>query len=180
MRVAAPAKFKIVAHTDSGDQQMVFRFLDVNRNAVLDSMAEYFDVITYLPSAPTTPQVTWRFRLASGTTDGRPRVPPGAGDRFEVGLTEPFGASDVFLCTVHGERVDHALALEQDAEPYVVPNPYVASAAFEPERFAVGGRGEVAVGVEEEQVPFRALAEGRVGVEADRPGLIDVQERRLA
>ncbi len=26
--------------------------------------------------------------------------------------------------------------------PYVVPNPYVASSDFEPERFAVSGRGE--------------------------------------
>jgi hypothetical protein len=139
---AAPAKFKVVAHTDSGDQQMDFRFRDLNNNAVLDSLAEYFDVVTYLPSAPATPQVTWRFQLESTTTDGRPRVPLGQADRFELRLTEPFGADDVYLFTVHGERVDMTLAQTQDSEPYVVPNPYVASAAFEPERFAVSGRGE--------------------------------------
>ena len=39
--------------------------------------------------------------------------------------------------------IDDDLAREQFREdPYVVPNPYVASASFEPERFAVSGRGD--------------------------------------
>ena len=35
-------------------------------------------------------------------------------------------------------------------EPYVVPNPYVGSASFEPERFAISGRGE-------RRIEFRGL-----------------------
>jgi hypothetical protein len=35
-----------------------------------------------------------------------------------------------------------AAAVSAGFDPYVVPNPYVASASFEPERFAVSGRGE--------------------------------------
>jgi len=43
---------------------------------------------------------------------------------------------------VQGEYVDPRRAQAQFSEPYVVPNPYVGSAAFEPERFAISGRGE--------------------------------------
>ena len=50
------------------------------------------------------------------------------------------------------EQVDATLAAVQaaDDKPYVVPNPYVGSAAFEPERFAVSGRGV-------RRLEFRAL-----------------------
>jgi len=145
---AAPAKFKIIAHTGDGDRQLDFRFRDRSPNATtppngwLDRSDEFIDVVTYSSSAPTVPQVTWRLQLGSGTTNGEPLVPPSQGDEYDVYLTLPFGASDSFVFTAHAERVDLALAETQDTEPYVVPNPYVASAAFEPERFAIAGRGE--------------------------------------
>jgi hypothetical protein len=57
-------------------------------------------------------------------------------------LNVPFGAEDVFVFSTEGARIDKALAESQSLHPYVVPNPYVGSASFEPERFAVSGRGE--------------------------------------
>jgi hypothetical protein len=70
-------------------------------------------------------------------------TPPGSGDVYELVLAEPFGDADEFTFRVWGESVDLNAAREQldREEPYVVPNPYVASAQFEPERFAVSGRG---------------------------------------
>ena len=55
----------------------------------------------------------------------------------------PYGPSDAFLFRTTAPRVDGAQARLDFAEkPYVVPNPYVGSASFEPARFAVSGRGD--------------------------------------
>jgi hypothetical protein len=51
----------------------------------------------------------------------------------------------------NAERVDESLAREQ-FHVYVVPNPYVGSASFEPQRFADSGRGE-------RRIEFRGLPE---------------------
>ena len=50
--------------------------------------------------------------------------------------------ADRFTFQTAGERVDPEAARAAKLEPYVVPNPYVAAASFEPERFAVSGRGD--------------------------------------
>jgi hypothetical protein len=53
-----------------------------------------------------------------------------------------------------GERIDSDAA-RRDFTPYVVPNPYVGSASFEPERFNISGRGE-------RRLEFRGLPAGSV------------------
>jgi hypothetical protein len=73
---------------------------------------------------------------------GAPVEPPGLGDVYELRLTKPFGVDDIFVFTTRAERVDPVRAQAEALQPYVVPNPYIASASFEPERFAVSGRGE--------------------------------------
>jgi hypothetical protein len=69
-------------------------------------------------------------------------------------LTYPYGKNDVFLFSTRGERVDDATARTEAFDPYVVPNPYVGSASFEPGRFAISGRGERRV--EFRELPARA------------------------
>ena len=61
--------------------------------------------------------------------------PPGQGDVFELALALPFGPGDVFEFRTRGEYVDAGLAQSEfeTQEPFVVPNPYVAAASFEPE-----------------------------------------------
>ncbi len=140
---ARPAKFEIVAHTAAGDQRMDFRFRDLDADGTLSRTDEFLDVVTYTRSAPTTPQVTWRFQLAgTQTSDGAPLRPPRQGDVFDLRLTKPFGYEDRFTFTGKAESVDAVAASAAPDRPYVVPNPYVASASFEPERFNIAGRGE--------------------------------------
>ena len=67
---------------------------------------------------------------------------PGAGDTLDIRLLVPFGPSDAFVFQTTGSRVDAAVAKASPPQPYVVPNPYVGSASFEPKRFAVSGRGD--------------------------------------
>lgn len=141
---AKPVKYRIVAHEASGDLQLKTRLYDVNNDSTLSTSSEYIDVITYLPETPTSPKVTWRVQIdTTATPPGVPAVPPQAGDVFQALVAKPYGDGDVFTFTTVGDTVDQEKArAEFSSEPYVVPNPYVAYASFEPERFAVSGRGE--------------------------------------
>jgi hypothetical protein len=143
---ARPAKFKIVAH-DPGGQDLPIDFVfrdDPPRNGTLDLPAEYIDVMTYLPENPTVPVGTWRIqRDPAYPPGGAPVVAPTRGDVWNLKLRVPFENGDEFAFTTNGEHVDPAAAaVAAKSVPYVVPNPYVGSASFEPNRFAVSGRGE--------------------------------------
>jgi hypothetical protein len=144
---ATPAKFEIIAHTADGDQVLDFRFRDLDGDGTLSRADEVADAVTYTDADPAVPVVTWRFQ-----TDGAapaPTRPPAAGDAFALTLVRPLAADDVFRFTSKAESVD-AAGGGQALAPYVVPNPYLGSASFEPERFAVSGRGE-------RRIEFRGL-----------------------
>src|SRR5262249_17565332 len=55
-----------------------------------------------------------------------------------------------FVFRTGAARVAQAAASGFAETPYVVPNPYIGAASFEPERFAVSGRGE-------RRIEFRAI-----------------------
>jgi hypothetical protein len=151
-KVGQPAKFNVVIHAPEGDRRADFIFFDTDKDGTLSRTDEYVDVVTYSPYQPGVAQSTWRLQLDPNVPgDGGTRRPLGAGDVYQVRLTKPFQAADVFVFTSHGEYVDAAKAkADQGFEPYVVPNPYIGSASFEPERFAVSGRGE-------RRIEFRGL-----------------------
>ncbi|MHB8079794.1 MAG: hypothetical protein ACYDIE_11145, partial [Candidatus Krumholzibacteriia bacterium] len=139
-----PAKFKVIAHSPAGDQQLDFRFRDgnddgTNRDGTLSRAGEQIDIVTYAPGEPGIPKSTWRVRFSG--FDGTTIRPPAAGDVIDIVLKRPFSVEDVFTFTAHGAVIDPTAA-RVDFSPYVVPNPYVGSASFEPERFAISGRGE--------------------------------------
>jgi hypothetical protein len=70
-------------------------------------------------------------------------VPPKAGDVYRLVLQSPLTPSDMFSFRTTGQYINAANAKSEfSQEPYVVPNPYVGSASFEAERFAISGRGE--------------------------------------
>ncbi|MCA9754014.1 MAG: hypothetical protein KC591_17580, partial [Gemmatimonadetes bacterium] len=136
---ALPAKFQIFAVTDSGEVPMNFLFRDLDADGTLSRTDEIVDMVTYIPQLPGVPLSTWRFSL--DPDQAAPASPPAGGDVFELVLTRPYSEGDSFVFEAIGESRDQALA-RADFSPYVVPNPYIASASFEPERFAVSGRGE--------------------------------------
>ena len=142
-----PAKFRIVAHADTGDIAMDFRFRDLNADQTLSAPNEFIDVVTYDPKQPGIPWLTWRFGFDGDTPS--PVTAPGQGDVFDLRVTRPLSGDDVFAFLTSGEWVDESLARAQ-FEAYVVPNPYVGSASFEPQRFADSGRGD-------RRIEFRGL-----------------------
>ncbi len=149
---ARPAKFRVFAHTAEGDRQLDFLFYDPNRDSTLSRADEYIEVLTYATPPPIQFDVTWHFQFVSGA----PIVKPRLGDVYDLRLLRPLGAGDVFVFRAHPSTVDPAAARAAfSAKPYVVPNPYVGAASFEPERFAVSGRGE-------RRIEFRAIPQNAV------------------
>jgi hypothetical protein len=140
----APAKFQVVAHTDSGDMRLRFRFNDLNKSGSLDSLGEWLEVIAPGPPVRIDSLVSWRIQIEPGGPTGLPTmIAPSAGDVYDLKIVRPLNTSDVFAFTTGAERVDPALVRADYAtRPYVVPNPYVGAASFEPSRFAVSGRGD--------------------------------------
>ncbi len=137
-----PVKFKAIAKTDSGDIQLKMRFRDVNNDSTLSAYGEYIEVITYQKNS-TTPRPTWRVDVDTSGIGTVPIIPPKSGDKISIKLRVPFSSNDRFTFKTKSHRVNNQLAKEQfKNEPYVVPNPYVGAASFEPQRYAVSGRGE--------------------------------------
>jgi hypothetical protein len=142
---AVPVKFTVRSRSAGGDVPMDFFFRDEGvQDGTLRDADDEINVVTYLPEAPTVPHTTWRFKLAAGALE--PETPPGEGDIFDLVLNRPLGADDVFVFRTRGEGFDPGGSFE----PYVVPNPYVGAASFEPERYAISGRGE-------RRIEFRGL-----------------------
>lgn len=143
---ARPAKFQVVANSPTGPKKLKFVFfeapgkIDGTLTHVLGNQ-EYIEILTGPDGLANTNRITWKLTLKGSTDSTRP---PRQGDVFELKLLKPFGPQDVFVFTTKGEKIDPAVATEESKleQPYVVPNPYVASASFEPERFAVAGRGD--------------------------------------
>ena len=138
-----PAKFRVIAETPQGDIPLDFGFRDVNGDQTLSSKQDRLTIVTYSNSDPTFASATWSFVIDTlGTT-------PTAGDVYRIHLIRPLNPTDMFTFTTTGAKVTQAAGGFAEP-PYVVPNPYVGSASFEPARFAVSGRGE-------RRIEFRAI-----------------------
>ncbi len=142
---ARPAKFRVFAHADTGDVQLRFRFRDNDSDGTLSLVGEFIDVLCPIPNVRVDSLITWRVLI---DTLG---VPPRLSDVYDLRLDKPLGDGDLFTFSAQGARVDPAVARgEFRNPPYVVPNPYLEAAGFEPARFNVSGRGE-------RRIEFRGL-----------------------
>lgn len=151
---ARPSKFRIEAMTTSGPLRLKFRFRDSDRDGTLSRADEFIDIVTYVAEKPTTPQITWRVKLdTTGQAQRGPIIPPKAGDVYHMKLIYPLADGDMFTFTTTAQFIDPKKAAQEfQQDPYVIPNPYVGSASFEAERFAISGRGE-------RRIEFRGLPE---------------------
>jgi len=156
---ARPARFRVFAEAPGRpDLQLDFRFRDLDADGTLSRAGESFDVLCVpAGAAPSAFDVTWRVELDTLGQGARgPIVKPALGDTFRLALVRPWSDEDTLAFTTRAQRVDAAAAVSGWQEkPYVVPNPYLGSASFEPQRFAVSGRGE-------RRIEFRAVPLGSV------------------
>ncbi len=152
-RPAKPARFRVWAVSDGGEAPLDFAFTDGDNDGTLSLAADRFDVLTRPAGASvSTADITWRVELDLTDQAARgPLVPPGAGDVWRLGLKVPFEAGDRFEFATVAETAPAAGASPE--QPYVVPNPYLGAASFEPAPYNIKGRGE-------RRVEFRGLARG--------------------
>jgi hypothetical protein len=143
---AQPVKFTVIAKTDSGDQKLKFRFYDKNSlsSGTIDSKDDYIEILTAKSETPTVLKPTWRLTVTSDVgSDGNAIINATLGDKYELRLFVPYSREDKFTFVTKGQYIDPSLAKQQfETNPYVVPNPYVGAASFEPQPFAVSGRGD--------------------------------------
>ncbi len=137
-----PVKFTVIAHTPEGDTKLPFLFFDLDGNQTLGHVPggnrEVIRVLTGPPTATPTQRTTWNISLDG---DNASTITPTAGDVYRLFLRRPFTTGDEYTFTTTGEVVKD-VTQENGGSPYVVPNPYVGAASFEPANFGVVGRGE--------------------------------------
>ncbi|HXX62200.1 MAG TPA: hypothetical protein VEO56_00275, partial [Bacteroidota bacterium] len=147
---AIPVKFTVIGHFPSGDQKLKFLFIDIDGDSTL-SAGEEILITTGPDSVDPRQRVTWGVKLATVTGS---TILPTLGDRYEAKLLRPFTTGDVFTFSSTKELVNTARANGTvGGAPYVVPNPYVGAASFEPAPFGVYGRGD-------RRIEFRNLPQG--------------------
>jgi hypothetical protein len=147
------SKVKVFAIKENGDSlQLKYVFYDYNNDSTLSSPNDYLDIVDTTKNVYGLNNLTWRIQLDTvGQFNRGTIIPPAGGDVYFLGINVPFSLSDIFVFTTKGQRIDPAKAKNEFThEPYVVPNPYVGAASFEPERFAISGRGE-------RRIEFRGL-----------------------
>jgi hypothetical protein len=143
--LAKQAKFKITGlKADGTVVDYDFKFYDKNNSKTLDQVDDYVEIETYQPKAPTLAIPTWNIKLdTTGQWQRGNLVPPTIGDEYKFTLNKPLNKEDEFTFRSVGQKYNQSLANSQfNSKPYVVPNPYIAAASFEPQRFGVQGRGE--------------------------------------
>ncbi len=141
-RVVKPTKFSVLAlNNDGTTQRLKFAFEDKNNDSTLSASGEVIQIAdtTYLLNIPpiVLPNFVWQIEVDTVV------ALPKNGDEYFLRLHTPFSDYDEFTFTTKGQKVDAGKAKNDfKQEPYVVPNPYVGAASFEPSRFAISGRGE--------------------------------------
>jgi hypothetical protein len=137
-----PVKFTVIAHTPEGDVKLPFLFTDLNGDSTLSHVSggnsEAITILTGPSTLNSLNRSTWIVKLKS---DNSSTVTPTQGDVFEFKLFRPFTTGDEFVFSTTAEAVADA-GLKTGGDPYVVPNPYVGAASFEPANFGVVGRGD--------------------------------------
>jgi hypothetical protein len=153
-----PVKFTVLGHKKSGGQDVLhklpFLFFDLDGNGTLGYVPggnhESIQILTGSDSLPNPKRITWTIQLKN---DNASTITPTLGDSYELKLFRPFTTGDIFTFTTTAEMVAADKAkLDVAGVPYVVPNPYVGAASFEPNPFGVQGRGD-------RRIEFRNVAQ---------------------
>ena len=82
------------------------------------------------------------YKVSYGRPFGGTISYPQAGDRFVIKTRKPFFTGDIFSFKTHQARTDNDAAKNQLSDITVVPNPYIATAKWEPRSLYTSGRGD--------------------------------------
>ena len=116
-----PLPFRVINLTQSNQEVTTF-VPDINRNGSWDVNEQ----IIFLEDVEGQQVATWEVVFEdTGTL-------PGDGDVFFLRTLKPFTNQDAFSFTTQASSISDSLTVAELGDIYVVPNPYVATAPFEP------------------------------------------------
>ncbi|HOT96944.1 MAG TPA: hypothetical protein PLN61_07240 [bacterium] len=135
---AVTTNFKVV-NMDT-KQEIPYAFLDyVQRPTFIQpGQLSNFDRIIFFEQVGSETKVTWSLYFTGNDTTA---YHPKTGDTLRIVTTRPFGSHDSFRFTTKAATVDAKKAASELKNIKVVPNPYVASAGWEPLNPYATGRG---------------------------------------
>ncbi len=142
---AKPVNFKV--YNVSEKKFIDFGFIEVDSTAFgqpgeLSAVGAKKDRIVFLEkNAKDSLVFTWWFYLSSEPDVANGFRIPQAGDTATVILTKPFLSSDKFRFVTSTGKIDNEKAKAELDKIRVVPNPYLASARWEPRNPFASGRG---------------------------------------
>lgn len=138
---AKPVNFKVFNRSTS--KYIDFGFIEVdttNGIGKLSAKGAFKDRIIFLePNIRDSIVFTWWFYLS--TAPDTTQTIPLPGDTATIILKKPFLSSDVFRFVASKGKIDQSLAKSELDKIKVVPNPYVATAAWEAKNPYKSGRG---------------------------------------
>jgi len=145
-----PAKdVNFTVFNNNSQEYIDFGFVEVDvasGEGVFSAVGAYKDRIIFVEEDQNgDPVFTWWFYLTAEPNTAQGLRLPQAGDVATMKLIKPFLSSDVFRFVASSGKIDKDLASTQLELIKVVPNPYVASAKWEPENNFTSGRGDRAL-----------------------------------
>ena len=147
------SKFKVIAKTNSGDQKLRFRFRNLDKSGLFYKIGDYIEVLTTFANQE---KATWKIEIDTTGLAGNIITPPATGDIYKIRIKLPFSDQDKFSFTTKAQGVNIDKSKKDfSGQPYVVPNPYVGAASFEPQKYGVSGRGERKI--EFRNIPINAV-----------------------
>jgi len=131
-----PVNFTITNTTTGQRVKVIIDDADASSTFTLDDTIRVID--GYVSSSD--------FKIVYRVSYGRPffgsAVFPQAGDRFVIKTNRPFYTDDFFTFKTHSASTDNDAAKNQLSQITVVPNPYIATAKWEPRTLYTTGRGD--------------------------------------
>jgi hypothetical protein len=135
-----PTKFTIWDLTENERAPFLFRDFASDSTLTPDT-TEAILFFTENPDSKFKVSTSWQIIFETNPDD--PQVlPPQPGDVFRFSTKKPFRTGDKFRFTVRGVTLDKNKAVSDLDKIAVVPNPYVATASWEPKALFRFGRGE--------------------------------------
>ncbi|MDI6779654.1 MAG: hypothetical protein QME25_05615 [Bacteroidota bacterium] len=140
---ALPVNFKV--YNRSTNKFIDFGFIEVDTSfgeGKLSAKGAFKDRIIFLePNIRDSLVFTWWFYLSVAPDTSKGFMIPQPGDSATIMLKKPFLSSDIFKFVSLKAKIDLNIAKAELDKIKVVPNPYVASADWEPKNPYKSGRG---------------------------------------
>ncbi len=131
-----PVKFTITKTTTGERAKFLIQDMDTSGTLTVG------DTIRIIENAGSLATFKFAWKVSYGRPFFGAVQEPQTGDRFAIKTRRPFLSGDYFSFIMRGAGTDNGVAKDQLSNITVVPNPYIATARWEPRTLFTTGRGD--------------------------------------